>query len=288
MGIFASVNGRVGPASEARLDVLDNGFVFGDGVYETLRTYAGRPFHLDRHLARLRRSANGLGFEVAESDAALSQTLDRVLDAAGNAESFIRIIATRGVGDISYNFDRVVGPTRVIVAKPFEPLPDRYYTEGLVVSITSVQRNARQALDPAIKSCNLLNNILAVREAQSKGAIEGLLLNAAGHITEGSSSNVFVVNKARLLTPPLSAGILRGITRDVVLERAAGLGYDAAEVPLTPDDLLSAEEAFLTSTLKEVAPIRAVDGSPIGTGSPGPVTLRVLEDFRAYARAHSD
>jgi branched-chain amino acid aminotransferase len=287
MGSFAAVDDWVGPTAEARLSVLDNGFVFGDGVYETLRTYAGRPFHLDRHLDRLRRSSARLGFDVSVSDAELTATLDRVLDGAANDESFIRIIASRGVGDISYRFERVQGPTVVIVAKPLEPLPEDYFSRGVPVAITTTRRNAANALDPAIKSCNLLNNILAVREAQSQGAIEGLLLNAAGHLAEGASSNFFVVNDGRLLTPPLSAGILAGITRDVVLTRAAGIGFDAKEIPLTPDDLLSADEAFLTSTLKEVMPIATVDGSPIGDGRPGPITWRVLEDFREYARAHS-
>ncbi len=286
MGSFAAVDSWIGPTAEARLSVLDNGFVFGDGVYETLRTYAGRPFHLDRHLARLRRSAQRLGFEVCPADAAIAARLGAVLEGARNPESFIRIIASRGVGDISYRFDRVKGPTLVIVAKPFEPLPEPCFTDGIPVAITSVCRNPPNALDPAIKSCNLLNNILAVREAQGRGAIEGLLLNAAGELAEGASSNVFIVKSGRVLTPPLSAGLLAGITRELVLERAPALGIEAAEVPLTPRDLLAADEAFLTSTLKEVAPIRTVDGSLLANGNPGPITLKLLADFRSYAAAH--
>ena len=286
MGSFAAVDDWIGPAAEARLSVLDNGFVFGDGVYETLRTYAGRPFHLDRHLARLRRSAQRLGFEIPATDNELAATVEQVVNAAENDESVIRIVVSRGVGDASYRFERVQGPTVVMVAKPFEPFPDGYFTAGVPVSISSVRRNAPDALDPSIKSCNLLNNILAVREAQAKGSVEALLLNASGQLAEGASSNLFVVNDGRLLTPPLSAGILAGITRELVLARAPEIGFDAKEIPLTVDDLLSADEAFLTSSLKEVMPIRAVDGSPIGDGRPGPITWRVHGDYRDYTHEH--
>lgn len=287
MGSFTAVNDWIGPTAEARISPLDNGFVFGDGVYETLRTYGGRPFHMDRHLARLRRSAARLGFAIPPADARLAATTDELLRLAGNAESFIRIIATRGVGDISYRFERVSAPTVVIVAKPFEALPDAVFAEGLKASIVSVRRNSAAALDPAIKSCNLLNNVLAVREAQAKGAAEALLLNDRGDVAEGASSNVFIARGGRLSTPPLDAGILAGITREVILERAPLLGIECREAPLSPAELLAADEAFVSSSLKEAAPIHDVDGHVIGTGRPGPLTLRVLEDFRQYARANS-
>src|SRR5712692_467414 len=166
MGFFASVNGEITPAEQARVSVLDNGFTFGDAVYETLRTYGGRPFHLDRHLARLRRSARRLAIALADGDGALTRELDALLGTAANSESYIRIIVTRVAGDLSYRFDRVKGPTVVMLVKPFEPLPDRYYAEGMPVILSAVRRNHPRALDPAIKSCNLINNILAVQEEQ--------------------------------------------------------------------------------------------------------------------------
>lgn len=287
MGFFASVNGEITPAQEARVSVLDNGFTFGDAVYETLRTYGGRPFHLDRHLRRLRASADRLGIALVEEDAALARPLDALLERAANTESYIRILVSRGVGEISYRFDRVKGPTIVMVVKPYEPLPAAYYTEGVAVVLSSVRRNSPRALDPAIKSCNLLNNILAMREAQAKGAMEAILLNDIGEVAEGAGSNVFHVKNGRVFTPPLDAGILPGVTRALVLEQCRSLDITSVEEPVAVKDLLAADEAFITSTLKEVAPIATIDGIPLGAGRPGPVTLRLLAAYREYARQHA-
>jgi len=286
MGFFASVNGIVTTAEEARVPALDNGFTFGDSVYETLRTYGGRPFEWDRHLRRLRASAGRLGFEIPLANEELLSRLDAVLDRAANRESYIRIIVSRGVGDISYHFERVKGPTVVIAVKPWSPYPAWHYAEGIPVALVSVRRNHPRALDPAIKSSNLLNNILAVREAQSRGAEEAVLLNQEGEIAEGASTNVFVVRGGLVLTPVLAAGILAGVTREVVLGILRGLGVPAREQPLTPEDLRSADEVFLTSTTREVVPVRTVDGRPVGPVQPGPVTLRIMEAFRAYAPGH--
>ena len=283
MGFFASVNGVVTPAAEARVPVLDNGFTFGDSVYETLRTYAGRPFHLGRHLERLRHSADRLGIAVPLADEEFAARIEAVLARAGNEESYIRLIVSRGVGDISYHFDRVVGPTVVVVVKPYEPFPERHYTEGIDVIISSVRRNHRQALDPGIKSCNLINNILAVREAQAQGALEPIMLNHDGDVAEGASCNVFLVRHGGLLTPPLDAGILPGVTRGLVLELARELGLRAREETVRVADLVSADEVFITSTLKEACPVRAIDGRLVGAVQPGPVTLQLLGAYRTYA-----
>ena len=287
MGFFASVNGVVTEAAQARVSVLDNGFTFGDAVYETLRTYGRRPFHLDRHLARLRRSASRLRIAIPVDDAELARRVDALLERAPHAESYLRLIVSRGVGDISYNFDRVQGPTVVMVTKPFNPFPDSYYRDGIPVILSSVLRNHPRALDPGIKSCNLLNNALAMQEAQDKGAFEPILLNANGDVAEGAGSNVFLVKDGVLVTPPLDAGILPGVTRAVVLERAQALGVTAREARVRVADLLAADEAFITSSLKELAPIRTIDGAPVGNGRPGRLTLRLLEDYRTYAPAHS-
>ncbi len=286
MGFFASVNGIVTPAVEAKVSVLDNGFTFGDSVYETLRTYRGRPFHLDRHLTRLRTSASRLGIAIPQGDEVFTQRLDQILARAQNDESYIRLIVSRGEGDISYRFDRVKGPTVILLVKPYEPFPASHYAEGVPVILSSVRRNHPSALDPAIKTCNLLNNILAVREAQAKGALEPILLNAAGELAEGAGSNFFVVRGGHAVTPPLAAGILAGVTRAVLLEIGPSIGVPTREQALLPGDLFAADEAFLTSTLKELMPICNVDGRPIGDGKPGPVTRRLLQAFREYAPSH--
>jgi branched-chain amino acid aminotransferase len=286
MSFLASVNGIVTPAEEARVSVLDNGFTYGDSVYEVLRTYAGRPFEPGRHFRRLRRSAARLGFDLPTSDTQLLAQMDTLIARAANGESYIRIVVSRGVGDCSYHFERVQGPTVVMIQKPLPPYPARHYEEGIQVATVGVRRNHPRALDPAIKSSNLLNNILAVREAQSRGAEEPVLLNHEGFVAEGASTNVFVCRGGSLLTPPLSSGILAGITREVVLELMAGLRIAFREEPLHVDDLLAADEAFLTSTTREVVPVRQVDERVIGEGRPGPLTRRVMGAFRDYAPAH--
>ena len=286
MSFFASIDGIIAPAAEAQISILDNGFTFGDAVYETLRTYGGRAFAVDRHLRRLRASAARIGVAIPVPDAELEARLEALLARAGNAESFIRWIVSRGVGDISYHFERVKGPTVAMVVKPFEAFPDGFYTEGIPVSLVSIRRNHPDALDPAIKSCNLLNNILATREAQSKGGFEALLLNQAGELAEGAGSNVFVVKDGEALTPPLSAGILAGITRELLFELAAPAGVRMREKSLMAADLFDADEAFVTSSLKELGPIRSVNGRAIRT-CPGPVTRTLLAAYRRYANSQA-
>ncbi len=281
MGSFASVNGVITPADEARVSILDNGFTFGDAVYETLRTYGGRPFALARHFARLRASAARLGFGFPASDVDLARTVEALLERAHNPESFIRLIVTRGVGDISYHFERVKGPTVVMAVKPFEGFPASHYAEGVALALVSIRRNHRLALDPAIKSNNLLNNVLAVREAQARGAVEAILLNQEGEVAEGASTNVFLVEEGVAVTPPLDAGILQGITRELVLEVAREAGVTVREAPVSPEALRRADEVFITSSTREVMPARLLDGQLVGSGRPGPVTLRLLEAFRA-------
>jgi branched-chain amino acid aminotransferase len=281
MSIFASIDGAIVPGDQARVSVLDNGFTFGDSVYETLRTYDRRTLLLAPHLARLRASAGRLGIEIPIADDELRARLHALLERAGHRDSYIRLIVTRGVGDISYNFARIKGPTIVMVVKPFEPYPEAQYTEGIALAIVAVRRNHPLALDPAIKSCNLLNNILAVREAQARGAMEAVLLNDHGDVAECASSNVFVVRGGRLSTPPLSAGILAGITRQTVIDVARAAGVTVDEETLSVESLLSSDEVFITSSLKEVAPVRAIDGRAIGGGKPGPVTMKILAAFRA-------
>jgi branched-chain amino acid aminotransferase len=283
---FASVNGIIMPAAEARVSVLDNGFAFGDSVYEVMRTYGGQAFEPGRHFRRLRTSAGRLGIEVRATDTELMEQVEALLARAGSGESYVRIILTRGVGDCSYDFTRIAGPTLVMIQKALAAYPVRHYDEGIRVAAVGVRRNHPKALDPAIKSSNLLNNILAAREAQARGCDEPVLLNQEGFLAEGASTNLFVVSEGRFRTPPLSTGILAGITREVVIELLAGLSLPCQETPLHLDDLRDADEAFMTSTTREVVPVRQLDDTPIGDGRPGPYTSRLIDAFRAYAPAH--
>jgi len=254
-------------------------------VYETLRTYHRLPFLYERHAERLRKSAALMALPVPFSDADLLRAInDTVAAHPGSvAEAYIRVLLTRGVGELTYNPAACPKPTTVIIVKPFPEPPARTFDEGIKVSLVSVRRNHPQALNPMIKSNNLLNNALAMQEALKTGAEEALMCNQAGEIVECSQSNFFIVRAGQVLTPPLSAGLLPGITRAFVLDLAAELGLPAREERLTPEDLPSADEAFITGTTREVTPVVLVDAAPIGGGKPGPISRRLLDLFRRRA-----
>jgi branched-chain amino acid aminotransferase len=289
MNAVVYVNGRITDAATASIPVFDHGFLYGEGVYETLRTYALEPFLFDRHLRRLRRSAEMMALPVPFSDdellARVRDTMTSEIAPDGSNEKYIRILLTRGVGDLSYKLDACPAPSLVIIVKPLEAPPERTFREGLKVALVSVRRNHPQALNPLIKSNNLLNLALAMQEAYRRGAEEALMQNQAGELVECSQSNFFLVRNGEVLTPPLSAGLLPGITRQFVLELAADSGVRASETRLTPADLATAQEAFLTGTTREVTPIVGVDDRPIGTGQPGPVTKQLLAAFRQHVAA---
>ncbi len=278
-----NVNGLVTPPESASVSPLDRGFLYGDSVYETLRTYGGRLFLLREHLERLRRSAERLEIPWPAAPVDIEHEVRRTVDEAAEAECAVRVILSRGRGPIGYAPEPCGPPTVVVHARPFSAIPPSFVREGVDVAVVDVTRNARSALDPAIKSSNLLNNFLAWRAAHRLGAYEPILLNADGRLVEGATSNLFVVRSGRLLTPPLDDGLLEGITRGVVLELARGARMDVAEEPLGADALRSADEAFLTSTLKGVLPIKRCDGWPIGPGRPGPVTRRIHDLFEKVA-----
>lgn len=276
------VNGTIRDAREASVPVLDHGFLYGEGIYETLRTYDGRPFLFERHMRRLRHSAELMALPLPFSDAELlAHVTDTMAAVPGPGERYVRVLVTRGVGDLSYNPAVTPTPTLVVIVKPFTPFPERAFAEGIRLSLVSVRRNHPQALNPMIKSNNLLNNALAMQEAIREGADEALMQNQAGELVECSQSNFFLVRGGAALTPPLAAGLLPGITRDVVMELAPTLGIPCREARLTPADLATADEAFITGTTREVTPVVSIDRTPIGSGVPGPITRRLLEAFRA-------
>lgn len=284
------VNGIVTNARDAVVPVYDHGFLYGEGVYETLRTYARQPFLFDRHLTRLRHSAAMMSLTVPFDDAEGLSRVRSTMAAASDGEvdggeAYIRILLTRGVGELTYNLAACPVPTLVIIVKPYVAPPERSFTHGITISLVSVRRNHPDALNPMIKSNNLMNNALAMQEALGRGADEALMQNQAGDIVECAQSNVFVVSKGAVLTPPLSAGLLPGITREFVMELAKANGVDVRETRVTPAELLAADEVFLTGTTREVTPVVRVDDHVIAGGAPGAVTRRLQAAFRAKVDA---
>jgi len=279
------VNGRITDAASAAIPVFDHGFLYGEGVYETLRTYGGQPFLFDAHMRRLRRSGSMIHLEVPGTDEEMMERIRETMAAEpGLKEAYIRILITRGVGELTYNLAATPTPSTVIIVKPFPEPPAEHFTNGISLALVSVRRNHPSALNPRIKSNNLLNNALAMQEALRQGAEEALMLNQQDEIAECSQSNFFIVKDGAALTPPLAAGLLPGITREFVLEVAREAGVPAEERTLTTADMWAADEAFITGTTREITPVVKVDGRPFGDGRPGPVTVKLLEAFRKKAR----
>jgi branched-chain amino acid aminotransferase len=283
-----NVNGRIVAEQDAVVSVFDHGFLYGEGVYEVCRTYHARPFLLDRHLRRMHQSASRIALPVPLSDEDISRRIDETLGAAGLADAagpdaYIRLLLTRGVGDLSYDPAGCPEPSLVIIAKEFEQPPRDVYDLGVRVSLVSIVRNHPASLNPLIKSNNLLNNALAMQEAIRQGAFEAVMRNHRGEISECSQSNIFVVRGGTAYTPPIDAGLLAGITREFLFEVANAMGVTMMEATLRDDDLLGADEVFLTGTTREVVPVVLVDEHRIGTGHPGPVTRALLEGFRREA-----
>ncbi|HEY7792205.1 MAG TPA: aminotransferase class IV [Vicinamibacterales bacterium] len=293
MKAIVNVNGTIADAQHAVVSVFDHGFLYGEGVYETLRTYRQRPFLFERHIERLHASAGMLRLPVPLTDAEVGARVDETLRAAGfrgadaddAPEAYIRILLTRGVGDLTYHPDACPTPSIVVIVKELQPTPATLIEQGVGVALVSVLRNHPGSLNPLIKSNNLLNNALAMQEAIRRGAFEGVMKNHRGELAECTQSNLFVVKDGAALTPPLESGLLAGITRQFLLEIGPEAGIPVREAVLTEADLTGADEAFLTSTTREVLPIVRVDDRPIGNGRPGPVTTRLLEELRARALA---
>jgi branched-chain amino acid aminotransferase len=290
MVAIVNVNGRVSDQEHAVISIFDHGFLYGEGVYETLRTYNGRPFLFDRHMRRLRQSAGMLALDIPLADSEIDRRFQETMGAAGlggasDREAYIRILVTRGIGELTYDPAACPTPSIVVIVKPYVEPPREAFERGVKVALVDVVRNHPGSVNPLIKSNNLLNNALAMQEAFRRGGFEGVMRNYRGELAECTQSNLFVVKQGAALTPPIGAGLLPGITREFLFEIGAGDGIPVREQVLHDRDLFDADEAFLTSTTRELVPIVRVDDRTIGSGAPGPVTRALLDSFRRKAHA---
>jgi branched-chain amino acid aminotransferase len=286
MSATVNVNGRISSDTDAVISVFDHGFLYGEGIYETLRTYDRRPFLYDRHMRRMRRSAQLISLSLPFSDEDLRAQIESTMQAADlPGEAYVRVLVPRGIGELTYDLSATPTPSVVILVKAHSDPPADAYADGVSVVIVDVVRNHPATVNPMIKSNNLLNCALAMQEAYRHGAFEGVMRNYQGELTECTTSNLFIVRGGAAVTPPLTAGLLPGITREYLFDIGRDTGIDIREEVLRDADLFGADEAFLTSTTRELVPITTVNGRAVGTGKPGPVTQALLEGFRRAARA---
>jgi len=283
MTIRVNVDGQEGSAEDPLISPIDQGFLFGASVYETVRTYGGAPFLLARHLKRLRASAETLGIDIALDDDVLTQRVDDTIAAAGNEESSIRIVVSAGRGAIDYRKGSAGKATVVIIVRPLVPLSDDLYRNGAAATLVRGYAN-RPGPHPRMKSSNLMPNILALRQAHAGNAYEALLLNDAEEVCEGSMSNVFIIRDGEVTTPPVSSGILEGITRELILDIAKEHGVPLAEASITATTLLDSDEVFISASSRQIVPITEVNDSPIGSGTVGPVTNSFMNWYESYVR----
>jgi len=286
MSATVNVNGRITPEHDAMISVFDHGFLYGEGIYETLRTYHRRPFLLDRHMTRLRRSAKMIELPLPFTDEELAAQIRSTQACAKiDGEVYIRVLVTRGIGELTYDPKATPNPSIVIIVKPHVDPEPVAYDKGVRVVIVDVVRNHPDSVNPMIKSNNLMNSALAMQEALKSNAFEGVMRNYRGELSECTTSNLFVVKNGVALTPPLDAGLLPGITREFLFDVGRDVGVDVREQVLRDGDLFGADEAFLTSTTRELVPIVTVDNRTIGSGTPGPITWKLLNGFRKFAAA---
>ena len=280
MELTVYVDGKFYPQSEAKVNVFDHGLLYGDGVFEGIRAYNGRVFKLERHMDRLFHSAKAIDLKIPLSKEEIAQLILETCRRNDIKEGYIRPIITRGRGDLGLDPRKCKsGPSIIVIAQPSINLLGKVYDRGLKVVTSSYRRVPPQSLSPSIKSLNYLNNIMAKVEANQYGADEALMLDIHGYVSEASAENVFIVRNHAIVTPFTSTN-LPGVTRETVLELAPSLGLEAREQFFTLYDMWAADEAFITGSAAEVAPVVEVDGRSIGDGRPGPTTKKIMKAFR--------
>jgi len=273
------LNGTLVEEDDALLPVQERGVLFGDGVFETIRAYQGRPFRLERHLARLREGCQVLRLTGIPGDAELEEALASLYrENVGSGDAYVRITVTGGLFDGTRTLARSQPPNVFVVVTPFEGYPQEFYQRGLRVAISAARRNESSPLS-RIKTTNYLDALFARQEARERGYDDAVFLNTAGFLAEGTTSNLFFVRRDRVCTPRVDCGILPGITREAVLELCAKLAMPTEEGFYTVDELLSASEAFLTMSTGEIVPVAEVDDRSLGPSCPGPVTRRLTDAY---------
>ena len=274
------INGKFYSKEDAKISVYDHGLLYGDGVFEGMRTYSGKVFRLAEHIDRLYESARAILLTIPMSKQDLIDAVKKTVELSGLSDSYIRLVVTRGAGSLGLDPNRTSDPQIIIIVDLIALYDRKYYDEGLKIITASTIRNHPAALSPRIKSLNYLNNIMAKIEGLQAGCMEAIMLNHKGEVAECTGDNIFIVKHCHLLTPPTDAGILEGITRNAILELAKELKIPAREATLTRHDLLVADECFLTGSAAEVIPVVSIDSRPIGLGSVGQTTKLLMSEFK--------
>jgi branched-chain amino acid aminotransferase len=278
------INGNLLHKEDAKISVYDHGLLYGDGVFEGMRSYAGKVFRMKQHMDRLWNSAKAIWLEIPMTKEAMGAAVNETLAANGIKDGYIRLVVTRGSGTLGLDPNRCSNPQVIIITDKIALYPEDFYQNGLEIVTASTVRNHPAALNPRIKSLNYLNNILAKIEGLKAGCIEALMLNHKGEIAECTGDNIFLVRDGVLQTPPLDAGILEGITRDAIIEVAKAAGIEVREMAMTKHDVYIADECFLTGSAAEAIPVVRIDSRTIGDGKPGPITRDLIERFRKLTR----
>jgi branched-chain amino acid aminotransferase len=283
MKIF--IDGKYCNEKDAKVSVFDHGLLYGDGIFEGIRAYNGRVFRLREHIDRLFCSAKAILLTIPMTHAEVMAAVIECCRRNRIRDGYIRLLVTRGIGTLGLNPNRCKNPSVIVIADKIQLYPPELYQRGMDIITVPTVRNLHSAVNPAIKSLNYLNNILAKIEANNAGCEEAVMLNAEGYVAECTGDNLFIVKAGRLLTPPLSAGALYGITRQVVIELAQQSGIEVSEPNLTRYDLFNADECFVTGTGAEIVPVVRIDGRVIGTGKPGPLTRKLVSDYHALTKS---
>jgi branched-chain amino acid aminotransferase len=280
MALKIYMNGILVPEEDAKVSVFDHGLLYGDGVFEGIRVYGGNVFQLEEHISRLYESAAAIRLVIPISTDEMTDAVEQTVKANGITDGYVRLVITRGAGSLGLDIRKTSNPQIIIIADTITLYPEEIYQKGMELITASTIQNHPQALSPRIKSLNYLNNILAKIEGTDAGTVEALMMNHKGEVAECTGDNIFIVKKGILKTPPVDAGILEGVTRNVVMELAEEAGISVEQVTMSRHDIYVADECFLTGTAAEVIAVVSLDGRKIGQGVPGPVTQDLRERFK--------
>ncbi|MEL7565246.1 MAG: branched-chain-amino-acid transaminase [Dehalobacterium sp.] len=288
MGLIIYLDGKYVEEEDAKVSVFDHGLLYGDGIFEGIRAYNGFVFKLEEHLKRLYQGAHTIGLKINETPEEMAQVVAETCRRNNLADAYIRLVVTRGKGDLGLDPRKCPKSTTFCIAATIKLYPEELYKNGMELITVATRRNISEACNPRVKSLNYLNNIYAKMEANLAGAAEAIMLNNEGYVAEATGDNVFYVRDGVLITPPISAGMLEGITRNCVMELAKKRGIEVRETLFTRMDLYTADECFLTGTAAEVIPAVKYDGRMIGNGEPGQITKMLIEDYRNYVKNSGD